>query len=192
MLFLPHGTPVQMGWYDDLLRKTTSAEAAIRLFRARGLVDVVATASTVNVRTLVLHARGDRVVPLEEGRLLASRVPGARLVVLDSDNHILLEDEPAWDTFLAEVDDFLGPTDAFAPSKALAELSPRELQVLELVAAGLTNEAIAQRLVLSIRTIEHHLSSVYSKLGVSGTAARASAAVAFIEGQRSRSPSMPP
>ncbi len=192
MLFLPHATPEQMAWYDDLLRKTTSAEAAIRLFRARGLVDVVAAASTVDVRTLVLHARGDRVVPSEEGRLLASRVPGARLVVLDSENHILLEDEPAWETFLAELDDFLGPTDSIAPSAALAELSPRELQVLELVAAGLTNEAIAQRLVLSIRTIEHHLSSVYSKLGVSGTAARAAAAVAFIEGQRSRTPSTPP
>ena len=66
MLFLPHGTPAQMAWYDDLLRTTTSAEAAIRLFRARGLVDVVDTASEVDVRTLVLHARGDRLVPLEE------------------------------------------------------------------------------------------------------------------------------
>ena len=79
MLFLPHGTPAQMTWYDELLRMTASAGAAVQLFHARGSVDVAATAPMVDARTLVIHAPGDRVVPIEEGRLLAALIPDARL-----------------------------------------------------------------------------------------------------------------
>ena len=57
---------------------------------------MVDLASRVTAPTLVAHARGDRVVPVEEGRLLAARIPGARFVLLESANHILLSDEPAW------------------------------------------------------------------------------------------------
>jgi DNA-binding NarL/FixJ family response regulator len=120
-------------------------------------------------------------VPVEEGRSLASLIPDARLVVLDSANHILLADEPAWDQFLQELHEFLGTTNAPVPSVLFDDLSPRELEVLELVTDGLTNEAIAKRLFLSVRTVEHHLSSVYAKLCLSGKAARAAAAVAFTE-----------
>ena len=181
MLFLPHGTPAQMAWYDELLRTTTSAGAAVRLFKARGAVDVAATAPSVGARTLVIHARGDRVVPVEEGRLLATLIPDARLVVLDSVNHILLADEPAWEQFMSALGDFLGPPGFPAPSTPTAGLSSRELEVLELVAAGLTNEAIAEHLSLSVRTVERHLSNVYAKLRLSGKAARAAAAVSFIK-----------
>jgi pimeloyl-ACP methyl ester carboxylesterase/predicted DNA-binding protein (UPF0251 family) len=180
MLFLPHGTPAQMAWYDELLRTTTSADAAVRLFKARGAVDVAVIAPRVGARTLVIHARGDRVVPVEEGRLLATLIPDARLVVLDSVNHILLADEPAWEQFMSALGDFLGPPGFPAPSTPTAELSSRELEVLELVAAGLTNGAIAERLSLSVRTVERHLSNVYAKLRLSGKAARAAAAVSFI------------
>jgi pimeloyl-ACP methyl ester carboxylesterase/DNA-binding CsgD family transcriptional regulator len=181
MLFLPHGTPAQMTWYDEHLQTTTSADAAVRLFKARGAVDVAAIAPRVGARTLVIHARGDRVVPVEEGRLLATLIPDARLVVLDSVNHILLADEPAWEQFVSALRGFLGLARIPAPSASAAELSTRELEVLELVAAGLTNEAIAERLSLSIRTVERHLSNVYAKLRLSGKAARAAAAVSFIK-----------
>jgi DNA-binding CsgD family transcriptional regulator len=184
-LFIPDGTPAQMDWYDELLRRTTSPEAAVRLFRARGGVDVTGTAGAVQARTLVMHSQGDRVVPVEEGRLLASLIPGARLVILDSANHILLADEPAWEQYVSELEEFLGTAGAPPARAALGELSARELEVLELVAAGLTNEAIAERLFLSVRTIEHHLSNVYAKLGLSGKAARAAAAVSFVELQAS-------
>jgi pimeloyl-ACP methyl ester carboxylesterase/DNA-binding CsgD family transcriptional regulator len=181
MLFLPHGTPAQLAWYDELLRTTTSADAAVRLFEARGAVDVAGTAPGVSARTLVIHARGDRVVPVEEGRLLATLIPDARLVVLDSANHILLADEPAWEQFVSALRGFLGPSGVPASSTSAAELSSRELEVLELVAAGLTNEAIAEHLFLSVRTVERHLSNVYAKLRLSGKAARAAAAVSFIK-----------
>jgi pimeloyl-ACP methyl ester carboxylesterase/DNA-binding CsgD family transcriptional regulator len=183
MLFLPRGTPEQMAWYDQLLRTTTSAETAVRLFRARGGIDVVDVAREVRARTLVIHARDDRIVPATQGRLLATLIPGARFVTVDSCNHILLADEPAWDTFLAAVDEFLGPAGTRPlprPSAtSLSTLTVRELQVLELVAEGLTNEAIAERLCLSTRTVERHLSNLYAKLHFSGKAARAAAAASF-------------
>ena len=126
-----------MAWYDELLRTTTTADVAVRLFRARGAVDVMDAARRVNARTLVIHAREDRVVPVEEGRLLASLIPGARLVVLDSANHILLAEEPAWEQFLYELREFLGTAAAPAPAALFDDLSPRELEVLGLVAAGI-------------------------------------------------------
>ena len=58
-------------------------------------------------------------------------------------------------------------------------LSPREREVVGLIAAGHSNRKIAERLVLSVRTVERHLSNTYVKLGVSGKAARAAAAARF-------------
>jgi pimeloyl-ACP methyl ester carboxylesterase/DNA-binding CsgD family transcriptional regulator len=178
-LFLPNGTPEQKAWYEDLLRISASADTAVRLFEARGWLDVTDVAPEVAVRTLVVHARDDRVVPVEEGRLLAALIPDARLVLLESPNHILLEDEPAWRYFVSELDAFLGTGPVARRPEPTADLSTRELEVLELVAAGLTNEAIAESLNVSARTVERHLSNVYAKLGVSGKAARAAAAAHF-------------
>ena len=182
MLYLPHGTAEQMAWYDEQQRRSTSGEIAVRLYEARNQIDVLDVAPRVTTPTLIAHARGDRVVPVEEGRLLAARIPDARFVLLESANHILLSDEPAWEAFVGELRAFLGSPPA--PPETVATLSPRELDVLELVAAGLTNEEIAEQLVLSVRTVERHLSNVYVKLRVSGKAGRAAAAVQFSEGLR--------
>jgi pimeloyl-ACP methyl ester carboxylesterase len=187
LLFLPRATPDQMAWYDELLRSTTSPETAVSLFRARGAVDVVEIARDVRMRTLVMHAHDDRVVPVEEGRLLASLIPDARFVVLDSSNHILLAHEPAWERFVSELDSFLGSSGAPRPAASIDELSARERDVLKLVAEGLTNAAIADRLVLSVRTVERHLSNIYAKLALSGKAARAAAAVSFVEARKAPS-----
>ena len=188
MLFLPHGTPEQMTWYEELLRTSTTPETAVRLFEARGGVDARDLAPEVRARTLVVHARDDRVVPVDEGRLLAALIPDARLILLESSNHILLADEPAWSYFVSELDAFLGTAPVLGPPAAAPGLSARELEVLELVAAGLANGAIAERLYVSVRTVERHLSNVYSKLGVSGKAGRAAAAVRFT--QLSQPPSL--
>jgi pimeloyl-ACP methyl ester carboxylesterase/DNA-binding CsgD family transcriptional regulator len=187
MLFLPQGSPEQMGWYDELQRQSTSAENAIRLHRARGGVDVRELAPRMTAKALVAHARGDRVVPFEEGRILASLLPTAKLVPLESVNHILLPDEPAWTAFLAEVHAFLGAPEPTTPAE-LPALSNRELEVLELVAAGLRNDEIASRLYVSSRTVERHLSNIYVKLGVSGKAARAAAAARFARARESSAP----
>jgi DNA-binding NarL/FixJ family response regulator len=65
----------------------------------------------------------------------------------------------------------VGGGDANLPN----ELTPREGEVLQLVAAGLSNAEIAERLSLSINTVESHLRSIYGKLGVT----RRSAATRF-------------
>jgi DNA-binding NarL/FixJ family response regulator len=85
--------------------------------------------------------------------------------------------------FLNEFRDFLGPG-LPADRGELEELSARELQVLELVADGLSNEEIAARLYLSVRTVERHLSNIYAKLRVSGKSARAAASARFSRLQR--------
>jgi DNA-binding CsgD family transcriptional regulator len=183
MLFLPNGTAEQMAWYDELLQRSTTAAIAVRLYEARNRIDVGDLPSRVTSPALVAHARGERVVPAEEGRLLAAGIPGARLVLLESPNHILLSDEPAWRAFLSELHAFLGTEPAPAET-SLGALSLRELDVLELVAAGSTNEAIAERLCLSVRTVERHLSNLYAKLGVSGKAGRAAAAAQYSQALR--------
>jgi pimeloyl-ACP methyl ester carboxylesterase/DNA-binding CsgD family transcriptional regulator len=178
MRFLPEGTPEQMAWYDELQRKTTSAENAARLYAAWSDVDVTHLAPQVEAETLVAHARGDASVPFEQGRLLASLIPNARLLPLDSKNHLLLPDDPAWPVFLTQLCEFTGRSAAAAPAP-VEQLSAREREVMRLVAEGLSNEEIAERLVLSVRTVERHLSNVYVKLRVSGKAARAAAAARF-------------
>jgi pimeloyl-ACP methyl ester carboxylesterase len=108
-LFIPNGTPEQNKWFADLQRITTTAEKAIRMRMAWNAIDVAHVLPKIRVPTLVLHARHDNVVPLEQGRLIAASIPNARLVTLESDNHVLLKGEPAWTKFLQEVEDFLGP-----------------------------------------------------------------------------------
>jgi pimeloyl-ACP methyl ester carboxylesterase/DNA-binding CsgD family transcriptional regulator len=178
MRFLPEGTPEQMAWYDELQRRTTSAENAARLTEARSDVDVRHLAPHVQAETLVAHARGDAAIPFEEGRLLATLIPNARLLPLDSVNHLLLPDDPAWPVFLSEFRSFTGTAAGPAPGP-VGELSGREREVMGLVTEGLSNEEIADRLFISVRTVERHLSNVYAKLRVSGRAARAVAAVRF-------------
>jgi pimeloyl-ACP methyl ester carboxylesterase len=108
-LFMPDATIEQMRWYTELARVTTSPENAAEMEMAFHEIDVADLAAQVTTPTLVLHARGDAMCPFEEGRQTAALIPGARLVPLDSNNHILLEDEPAWTQFLAEVRHFITP-----------------------------------------------------------------------------------
>ncbi|HSJ63585.1 MAG TPA: alpha/beta fold hydrolase [Gemmatimonadaceae bacterium] len=107
-MFIPDATPEQTTWFNELQRVSTSPENAIRMLRGFYALDVYDLASQLRVPTLVMHGTGDLRVPFGEGRLLASLIPGARLIPLDSRNHVLLESEPAWHRFVTEVREFLG------------------------------------------------------------------------------------
>ena len=97
--FIPGGTHEQLQWFNDLCLKTATGEIAASLFEARAAMDISSLLGDVRVPTLVVHGRDDEVVPIAEGRGLASGIPGAEFVELDSRNHILLEHEPAWQRF---------------------------------------------------------------------------------------------
>jgi pimeloyl-ACP methyl ester carboxylesterase/DNA-binding CsgD family transcriptional regulator len=163
--FIPGGTHEQLEWYNDLCLKTTTGEIAASLLEARGHMDIAASLADVRVPTLVLHARNDQVVPVGEGRFLASHIPGAEFVELDSRNHVLLEPEPAWARFQEAVLNFARPG-AGAGASAFATLSPREREVLELMTSGLSNTEIAERLQISDKTVRNHASNLFDKLGV--------------------------
>ena len=174
-LFMPGATEEQVSWFDELQQQSCSAEHAARSRAARYDVDVSALAATLRMPALVLHARSDAVVPFSEGRHLAQLIRDARFVSLESANHILMAQEPAWPEFRAELNGFLPQWAPPAPS-GVAALTARELEILHLVVEGLGNEGIAAALFLSVRTIERHLSNSYSKLGLTGRSARATAA----------------
>jgi pimeloyl-ACP methyl ester carboxylesterase/DNA-binding CsgD family transcriptional regulator len=163
--FIPGGTPEQVQWFNDLCLKTTTAEIAATLLEARAVMDVSDLLPQLRIPTLVVHAREDAIVSIAEGRLLASGIPGAEFVELDSRNHVLLEHEPAWRRFMEAFLAFVEP--GHAPRESVfGALSARERQVLALMADGLSNSDIAERLNISEKTVRNHASNVFDKLGV--------------------------
>lgn len=163
--FIPGGTEEQLQWFNDLCLKTVSPALAGPLLRARADTDITSLLSQVRTPTLVLHGREDAVVPLSEGRLLATEIPGAQFVELESKNHVLLEHEPAWARFKEAVLEFTGRS-AASQEGAFSDLSKRERETLALLAEGLSNSEIAERLGISEKTVRNHLSHLFDKLGV--------------------------
>ncbi len=170
-LFIPDGTPEQHRWWGDLERMTASPDVAAQLLYEMQGIDVFEVASRLRVPTLILHCRGDLRVPFEEGRKLAAAIPDARFVPLESDNHVVLPDEPAWNALHHEIAAFLDPSDRAKSSRqGAAVLTSAEAAVLALVAQGLNNRVIAEQLGKSEKTVRNQLSTIFDKLGVESRA----------------------
>ena len=105
--FMPTATPEELEWFNEFQRATTSPENAVKFLSAFGDIDVRHQLAILTVPTLVLHSRGDQRIPFKTGLELATSIPHAEFVGLDSDNHLLLGREPASDDFVAAIKRFL-------------------------------------------------------------------------------------
>ncbi len=105
--FIPDATPEQAASFDELQRVSTTPENAERILEMNSVVDVSELARQISVPTLVMHCVGDRSMPIDEGRRMATLIPDARFVTLEGNNHIVLEGTPAFDRFITEINTFL-------------------------------------------------------------------------------------
>jgi len=171
-LLMPEATAEQVRAFIEQMRVATTPVNAASIMRTYFGVDSREIARQVRCPTLVLHAREDAQIPFEEGRSLARLIPGARFVPLESRNHTLLEREPAWQQLVAELRDFLAACEGTKGTTELAlhELTPREREVLEMMARGLDNSAIAAQLQISEKTVRNHVSIIFNKLGFNNRA----------------------
>ncbi|MCW9706117.1 alpha/beta fold hydrolase [Fodinibius salsisoli] len=173
-LLIPGGTKEQKDWLNELARISASPESAATMERAFYHIDVSDLAKDISIPTLILHAKQDAGIPFEESRILATLIPEARLITLGSKNHILLEKEPAWERFLTEVRSFIGSTneqpERRRPREIFPELTPREREVLNLIAKGFKNDEIADQLFISPKTVRNHNTRIFSKLQVNSRA----------------------
>lgn len=106
-------------WWSRYERQSASPSGYLRLGAMVAEIDVRAFLELVRVPTLVLHRKGDQVVPIECARYLADRIPGARLVELEGLDHIPpVGDQDAW---MDEVREFVtGRRQRLDPDRMLA------------------------------------------------------------------------
>jgi pimeloyl-ACP methyl ester carboxylesterase/DNA-binding CsgD family transcriptional regulator len=161
------GIEYQCSWAEQMAH-ATSGETAARLLQIGWDTDVQEAARKVKCPVLVVHPERDRVAPIEEGRRLASLIPGSRFITLDSDNHMPLPDEPEWPRLVTEIRKFLAEPGRAVTNGTLPldQLTPRERAVLEGIAGGLDNAEIADALGLSEKTVRNHITRVFDKIGV--------------------------
>ncbi|HLH91564.1 MAG TPA: alpha/beta fold hydrolase [Xanthobacteraceae bacterium] len=166
-LHVPDASAACIQAYNDLLRRTTTPHNGVRLLKSFWEVDVSEIVPQVRCPTLVLHSRDDSVIPFDEGRKVAALIPGARFVPLDSRNHVLTAIEPAWAQFADILDEFLACSAETTSPVKFEQLTPRERDVLDVLAGGVDNSEIAARLGITEKTTRNHVSAIFSKLGVS-------------------------
>jgi len=117
----PDASPEEAEWMNEFQRITSSPDNAAFMMAEFPKIDITDLLPKVCCPTLVLHSRDEAVVPASEGRLIASRIRGARYVELPSRSHEVVPGEPAWQVFVDEVSRFLGWPDghvALQPSAA--------------------------------------------------------------------------
>jgi DNA-binding CsgD family transcriptional regulator len=155
--------------FARLQRAAADAETAAAMLEAIYATDVRGLLGDVRAPTLVVHRRGDRAIPFEMGRDLAARIPGARLVALEGEIHL---------PWLGDSDSVLRALGTGqAPPVADGPLSAREQEVLRLVADGLSDADIAERLIVSPHTVHRHVANIRTKLRQPSRAAAAAHAV---------------
>ena len=161
--FFPNATPEQAQSFNDLQRMSCPPRHAAHLVATFSDIDASSYLPQVTRPTLVLHTRGDMCAPFDEGRFLASSIPGARLVPLETRSHVPTYGEPSFDRVIEEIEAFVEPDTSAA---AFPDLTRRERQILEHIARGLDNAQIAAHLELSEKTVRNNITAIFDKMGV--------------------------
>ena len=138
-MMIPGGTEEQMRWLDDLQQRACDTETAVISRSQRQISDSTWRLPELDLPTLVIHSRGDQMNEFHHARDLAAGIRGARLVGLDSSNHIVLADEPAWPVFMREITDFIEPDRQRAPTAIADDVAALDL------AAGARHPAARRR-----------------------------------------------
>ena len=165
-MFLPDGTEEQLTWFDEVCAKSASPALAARLMGEQSHADFRDLPGQVDVPTLVVHCLDDQVIPYAQGVQIAAGIRDAEFVQIQSRNHILMHDEPGWETFKSVLLEFTGIESA-AEDALFATLSKRERGVLAEIATGSSNAEISARLFISEKTVKNHITKIFEKLGVS-------------------------
>ena len=149
------------------------AEFVRRSLESRHEIEVADLLPRIGCPTLVLHRSGSKASDVRTSREVAAAIPGARLLVLEGEGGIppVGDDGAALraiEAFLAEgadtpAADYAAP----APEATPANLSARELEVLRLLAGGMSNRQIADALVISPNTVARHVRHIFAKTGSS-------------------------
>ena len=106
-MYIPDGTTEQIESLAALQRQTTTPENAADIRKAIDSFDVTGLLENVSMPTLVIHARNDGVHPLDEGRTLAAGIKNSEFLMLESNNHVILDHEPAWDELFDGMKSFI-------------------------------------------------------------------------------------
>lgn len=106
-MLMPDATQEQVVWFNQFQKACAPAENIARLRELYDGIDVSGCLSELNIPTLVIHCSRDVIAPLSEGKLIASRIAGARLVTLNSNSHLVFEDEPEFPIFMDVVSEFM-------------------------------------------------------------------------------------
>jgi pimeloyl-ACP methyl ester carboxylesterase/DNA-binding CsgD family transcriptional regulator len=167
-VFLPEGSTESKALFARLQREAAPAQSAVELLAQCYETDVTDLLARVAAPTLVLHRRDERAIPYRAGRELAARIPGARLVSLPGRSHFPYVGDAA--AVVRAILEFLGGAPAGRVDGRPADLTARQLQVAALVADGLTNRQIAERLGIEERSAEGHLERIRQRLGVTSRA----------------------
>jgi pimeloyl-ACP methyl ester carboxylesterase/DNA-binding CsgD family transcriptional regulator len=182
-VFIPGATAEEREEFVEFQRQAASAERAARSLEAVYRLDVAERLDQVAAGAVVLHRRDDRAIPFELGRELAARLPDATFVALAGSDHFPWLGDT--DQLLGAAFDALGiaerpaplpPREREAPNPGADDLTTRETEVLGLIAKGLSDREIADRLVLSPHTVHRHVANVRTKLGLPTRAAAVAAA----------------
>ncbi len=160
-IFIPEAGPAVRAAFARYEREAASPEVAARMLELSYVVDVTPAARSVRTPTLVLHREHDRAAPFAQGEALARAIPGARFVRLAGRTHVPYLGDA--DSVLKPIRRFLGLRAGRRPAQP--SLTPRQRQVAEFVAAGLTNREIASRLGIDERSAEGHVERIRERLG---------------------------